>query len=254
MLTQVYNNPVIQDRINRARKDVDEIKRKALEFNLNIEGLFSSYIKDIRYAILSRRDYRSIIDELSEAVDAQIESILSNSMRLACEREGYDYDTLRYIFPLEAIECSYNHYTDTITKYYDILREEIAFAIDSGYIEDLPIFLSNPQAYMSSKKNGLNELKGAISEAGRGVSYSFSENMKKLGISVAALSYANAELALWKRNGAIEGYFGVRNSDYPCPLCDEYANVFIPISQGMLYPLHNRCVCAVVPLYQNELS
>lgn len=254
MPTQIYDTPQIRERISQAKRDVGRIRDMALEFNVDIEGLISLYMKQIRYAILSHSDYTHLISELEHTLNGLIDELLKKTIQLACEREGYDYNIFQYILPMDAPQCSLGYYADTMARYKSILIDEITFAVDGGYVDDLTVFLDNPTAYMSDKKGGLLELTYAVSEAGRGVSYSFSENMKKLGISVAALSYANAVFSLWKRDGNIVGYFGVRNSSYPCPLCDSYANVFIPISQGMQYPLHNRCVCSVVPLYQNELS
>ena len=116
------------------------------------------------------------------------------------------------------------------------------------------LFLFNPTAYMNDKKNGLLALKEGITGVSKGVAYAFGDNMKKLGISMAALAYTNSLAEIWNVKGGVAYYFGVRNSNYPCPLCDSYAHIPIPFSQGMIYPLHNRCVCSIVQVYQNEIE
>jgi hypothetical protein len=203
--------------------------------------------------ILKGEPVDNIVDSLIMEIGELLEELLRKSVSLAIEREGEDIDIL-LPFILQGVEqCSLDYYLDALDRYKSILLDEIRFAIEQGYISDISTFLSNPQGYMAGKKGGLQGLKDAVKDAGQGVSYSFRENLSKIGISISMLSYANAELWLWRRAGEIVGYYGKRNSNYPCPLCDDYAYMFIPIEQGMIYPLHNRCVCSIVPLRQGEI-
>ena len=191
----------------------------------------------------------SLIGELRELLARVIEG----SVTLACEREEVDRDLYAMLIPLSVEQCNVEYYEYTLSRYEDILQQELSFAMEYGLVSDMELFLSNPSAYAAGMEDGLLKLKEGVSSVQKGISYSISDNMKKLGLSVAALAYTNAEFELWKSKGGIDGYFGVRNSNYPCSLCDSYAYQFIPMSQGMIYPLHNRCVCSIVPLRQSEL-
>lgn len=247
------NLPSVQQKIERAKEYSNIIKEYARLFNEDVDSIIKSIFSEIREAVRSNDDIDNILDRLLEQIRENISLLISQSIDTACKRENEDSYKYGVLFPLTIAQCSIAYYEGTLNKYRKILENEISFAIDEGYADDMIVFLSNPQAYVANKKRGLLDLKSNINGISSGVSYSFTENIKKLGISVAALSYTNAEMYFWENNKNIVGYFGNRNSNYPCPLCDEYANIFIPMSQGMIYPLHNRCVCAVIPLSQNEL-
>ena len=253
MPTPNLNLASVQEKIKEAKKYSNIIKDNAQSFNGNVGKLINLFFRDIQEAVRFGDDIDKILDSLIAQIREYLAHTIELSITAACEREREDKDTYLFLLPVEVTQCSTAYYEDTLTKYRDILKSEIEFAIESGYTEDMSIFLHNPQGYMAGKKNGLLSLKENIKEVSNGVSYSFSDNMRKLGISVAALSYTNTEMYIWKTKESIAGYFGTRNSNYPCALCDQYAHIFIPISQGMIYPLHNRCVCSVVPLSQSEL-
>lgn len=245
--------PSIQTKIEQAKKDSNLIKENAQRFNKDISALTSQLFGQISDAVYHRRDTQSILDQYFIEVEEYIGSILDDSIRAACNREEVDTDRYLCLLPLLIPECSTSHYKEPLDRYRSILEQEIRYATEHGYNDEIAIFLSNPQGYIAKEKGGLFSLKTDVKGVSNGVSYSLTDNLKKLGISVAALSYVNTEFYFWKSKQDIVGYFGVRNSNYPCPLCDEYANIFIPMQQGMVYPLHNRCVCAVVPISQNEL-
>lgn len=64
----------------------------------------------------------------------------------------------------------------------------------------------------------------------------------------AAYQYAKQEG--FRRDGAV-GYRIERGSDYDCPLCDSYVGPVYPVGE-MILPIHPRCVCIPVPVYENE--
>lgn len=253
MSTPNLNLESVQNKIEQAKQYSNIIKDSARLFNGQISTIIRQSYGDIAEAVRLGGDIDYLLNDLMDKVRQECIHIIERSIETASAREGQDSDTNKYILPLAVQQCSMAYYEDTLNRYMNILKSEIEFAIEGEYIDDMFIFLSNPQGYMSGIKGGLYQLKNEVSDIKNGISYSFSDNMKKLGISIAALAYANAELYIWKSSGNIVGYFGVRNSNFPCALCDMYAHLFFPISQGMVYPLHNRCVCAIVPLTQNEI-
>ena len=253
MSTVNLSLPTIRKKIEQAKNGSNIIKDNAQRFNKDISALTSTMFRNVSDAVRSNKVFTPVLDQYFVEIEDCLAFLIDESMKASCEREDEDYDRYMYFLPLVVPECSVSHYKDTLNRYRSILAQEIDYAVEHGYTDDLAIFLANPQGYVSRKKDGLIGLKTGIEGVSGGVSYSLSDNLKKLGISVAALSYVNTEMYLWKTKSEIVGYFGVRNSNYPCPLCDEYANIFIPISQGMIYPLHNRCVCGVIPITQSEL-
>ena len=254
MPTPNLNNPQVQEKINNALRYGNVLKEKALEHNTIARSLIDNYIRKIHTAVQRGEDYTQYIDALLFDLGFLLDTVFSDSVTLAVEKEGQNaqLDTLLYTIPLATEQCRLSYYQVTLDKYRSILSNEIIFAIESGYSHDLAMFLSNPQGYIADKKRGLEELKTSITDVSRGVSYSFLDNINKLVVSAAALSFTNAQMHLWKENSDIVGYMGVRNSNYPCALCDSYAYQYIPLSSGMIYPLHNRCVCSVVYLTRNE--
>lgn len=250
---QLPDSPQLRAKIARAREYGDRIKALSATHNTQVERIFRRHLTLLKSALASGGSTAAILDSLLSSLRELLEALISGSAQVACEREEADSDTQLALLLATISMCDISYYEDTLTRYRNILDDEVRFAIEGGYTADIDLFLLNPMAYMSGKKNGLQDLKEDIGDVSKGVSYSFAENMKKLGISVAALVYANAEFELWRNMGDIEGYMGVRNSSYPCALCDSWAHVFVPMSQGMIYPLHNRCVCSIIPLRQSEL-
>lgn len=255
MPTPNLNNPQVQQKVANALRYGSMVKEKILEHNTLARTLIDGYIRKINAAIQKGEAYTQHIEALLFDLGFMLNDVLTDSIRLAIDKEGENLaiEALMDSIPLAVDKCSLSYYQTTIEKYGRILSNEIIFAIENGYLDDLTLFLSNPQGYIADKKDGLQRLKSSIDDAGRGVSYSFAENINKLVASAAALAFTNAQMYLWGRKSNIIGYIGVRNSNYPCPLCDSYAYQFIPMSQGMIYPLHNRCVCTVIPLTESEL-
>lgn len=248
------NSPDIQRRIAIAKDYSDQIKAISSSYETSLMKVWSKYRSQIHTAAGRGEDTTSIVDELIERLYELLEELLTEAITIACRREEMDTAIYVPLMPLSVQYAALDYYRDTVGKYRDILISEIIFANSNGFAGDMNLFLFNPTAYMNDKKNGLLALKEGIAGVSKGVAYAFGDNMKKLGISMAALAYTNSLAEIWKVRGGVAYYFGVRNSNYPCPLCDSYAHVPIPFSQGMIYPLHNRCVCSIVQVYQNEIE
>lgn len=253
MPTVQFNSPAIKEKIAIARGYGDRIKSLSLAYNKQVDRIFKRYISSLRVALSTGGNTDTILDNLIADLRAVLEELIGRSMEIACEREEVDKDIYSTLLPMDVPECNIEYYDEALDKYKEILSLEMLIAKELGFDSELELFLVNPQGIMSTRKGGLLELQEKVPAVDKGVSYSFGVNMKKLGISAAALVYATASMQLWKNRGDVNGYFGVRNSNYPCPLCDSYAYEFIPMAQGMVYPLHNRCVCSIVPVTQSEI-
>lgn len=254
MPTLALDNPNLKAKIELAKKYGDKVKSVSLAYNAELSRLWNRHLTLLQKASINSQYADSILDSLIDSLRELLSRVIAGVIALAMEKEEMQDENMGELIPLMVAQCNVAYYNDTLDKYKGILREEIAFAVENGYLDELPIFLENPLAYLSLKQHGLIDFKESVKDAGKGVSYSFSENMKKLGISVAAMAFTNAQFSIWNQNSGIIGYFGVRNSNYPCAMCDEQAYQFVPMSAGMIYPLHNRCVCVPVYLTQNDLS
>lgn len=253
MSTPNRNLKSVQEKEAIAQEYSDKVKALARRFNIDTQRLLKAYFPLIQRAVSQGYSVDSIIDSLAAEIETLMDELINKSITFAIEREEEDKDICLPLIASLVPECSLDYYLEALEKYKRILKEEIDLAVEMGYTNDLIIFLSNPQGYASGKKGGLLALKEGVSEVSSGVSYSLGENLRKIGISISALVLTNAIFWLWGRNGEIIGYYGKRNSNYPCPYCDDHAYIFYPMSMGMIYPLHNRCVCAVIPLRLNEI-
>lgn len=56
----------------------------------------------------------------------------------------------------------------------------------------------------------------------------------------------------WLLNNTISGWISIRNSSFPCQLCDSQAYVFHPISE-LFQAWHRRCVCLCIPVTNNMM-
>ena len=251
---QIIDTPQLRSKIAIARQYGDRVKSISAAYNTELSKIWTRHLSLLKKAVLTGEDTSYILNSLIRELRILLARVIEGCIDLSCEREEVDRDTYSMLIPLSVPQCNVDYYEHTLSKYGDTLQQELDFAIGREYIEDIDLFLLNPMLYMSKRDGGLVALKEGVTEVSKGVSYSILDNLKKLGISVAALSYANAQMELWKDRGDMIGYMGVRNSNYPCPLCDSYANRFIPMSEGMVYPLHNRCVCSIIPLRQSELQ
>lgn len=251
---QVTDTPAIRKKIAIAKEYSDRVKSIYAGYHAELTRIWGRYLTLLKSAVQMGGNTSRVLDALISELYELLSRVIEGSVTLACEREEVDRNLYSMLIPLAVAECNVEYYEYSLSRYEEILQQELAFAMEYGLVSDMELFLSNPTAYAAGMENGLFKLKEGISSVEKGVSYSFADNMKKLGLSVAALAFTNAEYELWKSLGGVDGYFGVRNSSYPCSLCDSYAYQFIPLSQGMIYPLHNRCVCSIVPLRQSELQ
>ena len=255
MPTVRFDSPREKEKIALAKEYSDRVKAISYSYNDELERVWRKWMPSLRLALQRGDATAAIVDALVSDMRALLVFVVQDAADLAVERE-FGTDNPKYLLygllPLEVPQCNISYYEEALDKYREILELDLIIATEMGFADELEMFLYNPLAFLAGDADGLIRLKNEV-PAGKGVSYSFFENMKRLGISAAALSYANALHHIWQKEGAAVFYYGVRNSNYPCELCDSYAYVLQPMGQ-MVYPLHNRCVCTIVPVYQNDMS
>lgn len=71
-------------------------------------------------------------------------------------------------------------------------------------------------------------------------------NLKALTDYTLLTTYNQAELHTMKQTGYTH-YIGIRNTNYPCTLCDDLCNQIHPI-QTQVFPAHPRCQCLIIPI------
>ena len=241
-------------KIALAREYGDKVKALSYSYNEKVERVWKKYMPSLRLAMQRGEAIEPIVDAIIFEMRSLLTILIDEAANTAVERETQEgEDTTAYYFiPFEVEQCNINYYEEALAKYREILELDLIIAKEMGFADELEMFLYNPLAFLAGNTEGLIRLKNEV-PAGQGVSYSFFENMKKIGISAAALAYTNALYYIWGKDGDVLYYYGVRNSNYPCALCDGEAYVLHRMDEGMIYPLHNRCVCSVIPLRQSDM-
>ena len=87
---------------------------------------------------------------------------------------------------------------------------------------------------------------------GSGVSQSALLALALVGQDTAFRFYNRNLREAWLLNSTISGWISIRNSSFPCQLCDSQAYVFHPISE-LFQAWHRRCVCLCIPVTNNML-
>ena len=87
---------------------------------------------------------------------------------------------------------------------------------------------------------------------GSGISQSALLALTLVGQDTAFRFYNRNLREAWLLNNTISGWISIRNSSFPCQLCDSEAYIFHPITE-QFYSWHPRCVCLCVPITKNML-
>ena len=87
---------------------------------------------------------------------------------------------------------------------------------------------------------------------GSGVSQAALLALALVGQDTAFRFYNRNLREAWLLNNTISGWISIRNSSFPCQLCDSQAYVFHPISE-LFQAWHRRCVCLCIPVTNNMM-
>lgn len=82
-----------------------------------------------------------------------------------------------------------------------------------------------------------------------GSSNSEANNIERLAKTTVQKSWMRNQWEGYREEGA-DGFMVFRGSNFDCPLCDSYCNVFHPIDDWASYPpFHPSCACWTLPIY-----
>ncbi len=87
---------------------------------------------------------------------------------------------------------------------------------------------------------------------GSGVSQAALLALALVGQDTAFRFYNRSLREAWLLNNTISGWISIRNSSFPCQLCDSQAYVFHTISE-LFQAWHRRCVCLCIPVTNNMI-
>ena len=87
---------------------------------------------------------------------------------------------------------------------------------------------------------------------GSGISQAALLALTLVGQDTAFRFYNRNLREAWLLNNTISGWISIRNSSFPCQLCDSQAYVFHPMSE-LFQAWHRRCVCLCIPVTNNML-
>ena len=87
---------------------------------------------------------------------------------------------------------------------------------------------------------------------GSGISQSALLALTLVGQDTAFRFYNRNLRESWLLNNTISGWISIRNSSFPCQLCDSQAYVFHPMSE-LFQAWHRRCVCLCIPVTNNMI-
>ena len=87
---------------------------------------------------------------------------------------------------------------------------------------------------------------------GSGISQSALLALTLVGQDTAFRFYNLNLREAWLLNNTISGWISIRNSSFPCQLCDSQAYVFHPMSE-LFQAWHRRCVCLCIPVKNNMM-
>ena len=87
---------------------------------------------------------------------------------------------------------------------------------------------------------------------GQGISNSMAVALTLVTQDTAFRFYNKLLHDYWSNDIGIVGWFSIRNSSYPCDICNSEAYVFHPMTE-LFMGYHRRCCCLCVPLTKNML-
>lgn len=218
-----------------------------------------------------KRDVTAIIFLLNEKIKLYLQAVLASDI-YSISDEATDSNT-RDADKVDAMNTFINediegkNTIDRISDYCENFMYEAEAFIVAGLASDLSKdeILTEWSKYANKPYNS-----EVIKEAIRSNEFE-ATNIKSKGVSYGSGISQSALLALtlvgqdtafrfynrnlresWLLNNTISGWISIRNSSFPCQLCDSQAYVFHPISE-LFQAWHRRCVCLCIPVTKNMI-
>ena len=217
------------------------------------------------------RDVSAIIALLSERIRLYMQAILANEIHTYS-----DFITNTENRNINKVNATNSFLSDKIDDktFYDRLNaytDNFKYESEAIVVAGLASGMSAKQIVIEYADNINNPYKSELlKEAIRSNEFE-ARNIKSKGVSYGQGISNSMAVALtlvaqdtifrfynkllhdsWSNDNSIAGWISIRNSSYPCDLCDSQAYVFHPMSEFFM-GYHRRCVCLAVPVTKNML-
>lgn len=217
------------------------------------------------------RDVSAIIALLSERIRLYMQAILANEIHTYS-----DFITNTETRNINKVNATNSFLSDKIDDktFYDRINaytDNFKYEAEAMAVAGLASELSAKQIVIEYADNINNPYKSELlKEAIRSNEFE-ARNIKSKGVSYGQGISNSMAVALtlvaqdtifrfynkllhdsWSNDNSIAGWISIRNSSYPCELCNSQAYVFHPMSEFFM-GYHRRCVCLCVPITKNML-
>lgn len=242
MRTCIKDMVVVYQQTGMPPKQISLSKDKNLDRDISaMLLLLNNSIKNY----LQERTYKKVLLVAQEATELD-SAPFDNSDMLESEINGksdmqrIDEYVERFKYESEAVILSLlesGMSADEILRNYDLKNP-----YNSELVKDA--MRSNDFEATNIKSNGITY--------GKGISKSSLLALTLVGQDFAFRAYNKTLNDIWSLDNSIVGWISVRNSSFPCQLCDSEAYIFHPITE-QFYSWHPRCVCLCVPITRNMI-
>lgn len=244
------------DYISQAKAYLRERLSAEISFQNNLETLIDEYaskLVDIAYQsnvppnLFTFSYNKAIREEVDKVIGEMKQLIVSVTETLAI---GTHNDNKKKILTYIGRDISGSNFYGRLDAHTDTFKKEMEGVIAAGLL----IGALKTKVKQSIKANLHTPYQNPIFKeavkSGKGVSKVLLSNGLHLGIGVSNSSFNSINTLgrftisdSWMYNSYLDmdsygaiGYIGHRGSSYPCSLCDDEANRFHPLSDGMIYP------------------
>lgn len=259
---QRYAEKVLDEQV-KAEPGIKRIIRKHLSEIIRISMSYKGHPERFRFS-----DDEDINEKVNEAIralnDALYQAIEKESLivkKIAEDREDNMIDDVLIIGFLSSL-IGGKTLKQRINLYTTQLKTEIEAFIAAG----MAIKLSPDgilREWQANKKSpyGSTLIKEAIKKGGfaatriqtKGIHYGIGryigafENIRRLYITTIQEAYNKSLEEIFKKKGFI-GWFTVRGSNYPCPICESMTFVIHSPDESFI-AYHPFCMCLYIPIY-----
>ena len=218
-----------------------------------------------------KRDVTAIIFLLNEKIKLYLQSILASDIYSisdeATDSNTSDSDKVDAMNAFINEDIDGKNTIDRIADYCKNFMYEAEAFIVAGLASDLSKdeiltewskYANKPynseliKEAMRSNEFEATNIKSKGVTYGSGISQSALLALTLVGQDTAFRFYNRNLREAWLLNNTISGWISIRNSSFPCQLCDSQAYVFHPMSE-LFQAWHRRCVCLCIPVTNNMI-
>ena len=261
------------DYISQAKAYLRERLSAEISFQNNLETIIEDYaykLTDIAYAAnvppnMFTFDYNDTIKKAVDDLISEMEQlIISITETLAVATHTNNKDK---ILARIGRDISGDNFYGRLNSHTGTYRKEIEGLVAAGLLigaskakmkASMKQYVRTPYLNPIFKEaTKLNQGKAEVLVSkglhlGVGISNSAFNSINTLGRYTIGDAWMYDGYLDMDAQGAI-GYIGHRGSSFPCQECDDEANRFHSLSEGMIYPLHPNCVCYITPVFRNDI-